>query len=69
MPVSATSNTVGSKIGKSGGWCFIGICPNVDASIYTAAKNANITKVSTVDLRTTNYLWVVKKYECLVSGE
>ena len=68
-PVAATSNAIGSKVGVSKGTCYFNICREVDASILTAAKNGNITKVSTVDYRTKNILGIVKVHECIVTGE
>jgi hypothetical protein len=70
QPVSASSNTIGSKVGKASGTCFLGyLCFGADASIQTAAKNGGITKVSTVDLRTNNLLGIVVTYTCIVTGE
>jgi hypothetical protein len=68
-PVSATSNPIGSKTGKSTGTCILFICINADASITSAAKNAGISKISTVDYRTTNYLGLIQRHECIVTGE
>ena len=56
LPISATSNPIGSKVGKSSGTCVLNICMDVDASINTAAKNGGITKISTVDYRTKKLL-------------
>ena len=46
-----------------------GLCLNTgDYSIYDAAEDGNISKVATVDLKTTNFvLW--KKYTLIVTGE
>jgi hypothetical protein len=41
----------------------------VDASIQTAAKNAGISKISTVDLKTTNMLGIIVTYTTVVTGE
>jgi hypothetical protein len=69
-PVSATSNPIGSKVGKSSGTCYFKvICMDVDASIVTAAQNGGITKISTVDYRQKNILGVIQKHECIVTGE
>jgi hypothetical protein len=70
LPVTATSNPVGSKVGKSVGVCyFYQICLGADASIKTACKNGGITKISTVDLNTTNVLGIIVTYTCTVTGE
>ena len=69
-PVSASSNPIGSKVGQASGTCFLGVlCFGADASIQTAAKNGGITKVSTVDLKTSNILNLVITYTCIVTGE
>lgn len=70
-PVAATSNEVGSKVGRSSGNCYLGpvLCFGVDASIMTAAKNGGISKISTVDFKMKNILGIVITYECIVTGE
>ena len=67
-PIAATSNPTGDKVGVSSGTCYFGICLNVDASINSAVKKGNIKSITTVDYRTTNYLGIIKKYECIVTG-
>ena len=70
MPVNATSNPVGNKVGMSSGTCFLGmLCFGVDASIQTAAANGGISKISTEDLRTKNVLNIITTYETIVTGE
>ena len=70
LPVSATSNPVGSKIGTAKASGFFGmIYMDADASIKNAAENGGITKISTVDIKTTNLLGVFTGYECIVTGE
>lgn len=70
MPVAATSNPLGSKVGTSSGTCYLRVlCFNVDASIQTAAKNAGITKISTVDIQTKDILGIVVTYTTTVTGE
>jgi len=70
LPVSATSNDLGSKTGVSSGTCFLSqLCFGADASVATAARNGGITKISTVDLRTKNVLGIIVTYECIVTGE
>ncbi len=69
-PVSVSSNPIGSKTGKATGTCFLGyLCFGADASIQSAAKNGGISKVSTVDLKTTNLLGIIVTYTCIVTGE
>jgi len=70
LPVNATSNEVGSKIGRASGTCYLGVlCFDADASIMSAAKNGGITKISTVDLKQKNILGIIFTFECIVTGE
>ena len=70
LPVAATSNAIGNKVGKSSGTCYLGIlCFNVDASIQTAARNGGISKISTVDYTQKNVLNLIITYETTVTGE
>lgn len=70
LPVGATSNPVGSKVGKATATGFLGVLFfNADASIQAAAKNGGITKISTVDLKQTSILYLVVTYETIVTGE
>jgi hypothetical protein len=70
MPVNATSNPVGNKVGMSSGSCIFGyLCFGVDASIQTAAANGGISKISTVDMKMKNLLGIVVTYETIVTGE
>lgn len=68
-PVCATSNTLGSKVGESSGTFLFGVLPlNADYSIQSASRKAGITKISTVDVKTTIGLFTVK-YTTIVTGE
>ena len=69
LPITATSNTVGNKVGSSQTTSVFGLCFNGDASIRTAAKNGGITKISTVEYQKTNILNVVVTYKTVVTGE
>lgn len=54
----------GQLINVSGGLCF-----NDDKySLYDAAMNGGISKIATVDLKHTNYVFF-HKYELIVTGE
>lgn len=64
----ATDNKIGSKVGESKITNILGICTG-DASIATAAKNAGITKVATVDFKVKNYLCVYSETTITVTGE
>lgn len=77
LPVTATSNPVGGKVGMSSGNCYLSspmapqgiLCFNVDASIMTAAKNGGISKISTVDYKVSNMVGIIVTHECIVTGE
>ncbi|MFZ6052765.1 TRL-like family protein [Halocola ammonii] len=70
LPVDATSNEVGSKVGTASGTGYLGVLFfNADASIRTAAKNGGITKISTVDIKQKNILNLIVTYETIVTGE
>jgi predicted nucleic acid-binding protein len=40
-----------------------------DASISAAAKNGGITKIATVDIKSTSILNLIVTYETIVTGE
>lgn len=70
VPVAATSNPVGSKVGEATGTGYLGVLMlGIDASVRTAAKNGGISKISTVDFKMTNLLGIIQTYTCIVSGE
>ena len=74
MPLTATSNPIGNKVGisKATGYfgpAGMGLYFNQDYSIQTAAKNGGISKISTVDVRVTNTLGLIYTYETIVTGE
>jgi len=70
LPVAATSNPVGTKVGTAKATGFFGILFfNADASIRTAAKMGGITKISTVDIKYENALNLLVTYETIVTGE
>ena len=70
LPVNATSNTVGSKVGTATATGYFGsLFFGQDASIKKAAKSAGITKISTVDLKSTNVLGILTNFETIVTGE
>jgi uncharacterized protein YdbL (DUF1318 family) len=70
LPVNATSNPVGNKVGTAKATGYLGILFfDADASIRTAAKNGGITKISTVDIKQGNILNLIVIYETIVTGE
>lgn len=69
MPVTATSNPIGSKVGTAKATGYLGyLFFDQDASIQTAAKNGGITEISTVDIKHTNVLNLIVTYEVIVTG-
>jgi len=68
-PLNATSNPVGKKVGTSKSTVVLGLYFNQDHSIKEAAKNGGITKISTVDVKSTNVLFLYQTYETIVTGE
>ena len=70
LPVTATSNAVGSKVGRAKANGYLGIIYlDADASIRAAAKQGGITKISTVDIKVSNFLNLLTSYETIVTGE
>ena len=70
VPVNATSNPVGSKVGSASTTSIFGLFfDGGDASIKTAAKKGGITKISTVDFKASNYLYIIGIFETIVTGE
>lgn len=70
LPVNATSNPLGSKVGTATATGYLGILFfDQDASIRTAAKNGGITRISTVDIKSTSVLNIIVTYETIVTGE
>lgn len=68
-PISATSNPLGSKIGTSEGMSIFGLTFSGDTGIRQAAKEGGITKISTVDFKTTNILGIYWGFTCIVTGD
>ncbi|PWH82258.1 TRL-like family protein [Brumimicrobium oceani] len=70
MPVNATSNTIGDKVGTATATGYLGVLFfNADASIQTAAKNGGITEISTVDIKSTSILGLIVTHETIVTGK
>lgn len=72
VPITATGNEVShnNKVGKSSGTIYFGMLGDAsDANIYDAAKNGNITKISTVDVEVQNFLGIVQNVTCVVTGQ
>ncbi len=70
LPVNATSNPVGKKVGISKATGYLGVLFfDQDASIKEAAKNGGITRISTVDVKKSSVLNIIVTYETIVTGE
>ena len=70
LPVNATSNPVGKKVGTATATGYLSVLfLDQDASIRTAAKNGGITRISTVDIKQTSLLGLIVTYETIVTGE
>ncbi|TAF67539.1 MAG: hypothetical protein EAZ55_04290 [Cytophagales bacterium] len=70
LPINATSNPVGSKVGRATAQGYFTVLFfNQDASIQKAAKNGGITTISTVDLKRTSIMGLYVTYETIVTGE
>lgn len=66
---AVTSNSLGSKVGRSQATGILGIVATGDASYQTAAKSAGISKISHVDENSYTILGIYTKYETIVYGE
>lgn len=78
-PYTATNNPIGSKTGKSETTLILGTSSgqNLQAGLYStnndfgvieAARKANIDKIATVDVKTTNFI-LFQKVQVIVTGE
>lgn len=67
-PVQATPNLLGNKMGQGTCESFLGVYARGDCSIETAAREANITRITHVDHYTETILLVYSKYTVLVYG-
>lgn len=69
-PVTATDvDQPGTKRGEASLSSVLGLFATGDASIATAARNAGITKIKTVDYQTFKILGFYAKYTVVVTGD
>jgi hypothetical protein len=68
MPLSATENPTGEKVGTGTVTNILGLVVTGDASIQAAARAAGITKISSVSYKSTNTLGIVSTYTVYVYG-
>ena len=66
---TATSNTVGNKVGTAEATNLLGLLVMGDASINTAAKRAGIKKISHIDSQKTTVFGIFSKYTVFVYGQ
>jgi hypothetical protein len=69
LPIAATSNSVGTKVGSSQAMSILGLIATGDASINAAAKAGNITKISHVDYENFGILGIYFRQTTYVYGE
>ncbi len=70
-PLAATGNPVGSKVGEAKVSLLFGtisLKKNQDGGIAAAARNGGITRISTVDVKTRNWIIGVTR-TTIVTGE
>ena len=68
-PVTATSNSKGSKQGIARCTSFLGLFAFGNCSIDEAAKNGEITKIHTVDTKNISVLGIYAEKRTIVTGE
>lgn len=66
---TATSNTLGTKVGQSQHTSVLGLIAIGDSGINAAARNAGIKKVSHVDVRQFSVLGLFSSVTTYVYGE
>jgi hypothetical protein len=70
LPIAATGNPIGSKTGLAEDHMYFFIFGDAsDANIVQACKNGGITKVSTVDYKMENFMFIKQTFTCVVNGE
>ncbi|NCC72224.1 MAG: hypothetical protein EOM06_02415 [Sphingobacteriia bacterium] len=68
-PLTATSNSVSTKVGTAKATSILGWVATGDASIEAAAKSAGITKIHHVDYHSNAILGIVASFTVYVYGE
>lgn len=66
---TATSNTIGKKVGQSSRTSVLGLISTGDSGINTAVKSAGITKVSHIDVKEFSVLGLFSTITTYVYGE
>lgn len=70
VPLTATSNPLGSKVGEATGTYVLGIPMSfdIDLGVQKAAQNGGISQISTVDVKVKNMV-VMSVITTVVTGE
>jgi len=68
-PFTATSNRLGAKVGESKTVGVLGLVAVGNGGIQKAAQKAGITKISTVDTKTTSVLGIFTSVKTIVTGD
>ena len=68
IPVGATGNDVGSKVGTASSDVILFLFQMNDGGVAKAAKNGKISKISTVDVKSTSF-FVYTRVKTTVTGE
>ncbi len=69
LPVAVESDARALKTGTAECMSILGLIATGDASLNTAMRNGNITKVSHVDWEARNILGIIGNYKLTVYGE
>ncbi len=68
LPVGATANSQGSKVGVAKCQSILAVVATGDCSLEAAKKDGNITSVTHADWKANNILGVIGNYELTVRG-
>lgn len=68
-PLAVSSNPIGKKVGTAKANIILGFVFGGDYSVQKAAQNGGITKVSSVDVKYFNVLYVFQSRKTIVTGE
>lgn len=68
LPVNATSNGQGSKVGTASATSILGLIATGDATIEAAKQNGNISEVTHVDWDAHSILGIIGTYTVTVYG-
>lgn len=68
-PLAVTEGTEASQVGKASCYSLFGLIAVGDASIETAAKNGNITKIHHVDYESSSFIGIFANFTTVVYGD